>query len=76
MATESTTRGHFGASWGGFGGLFEATETQDTSADLRFIVFCLSFVSLPRSYENTAYGDRSGHKGATLEPSGKTLEVS
>ena len=26
MATESTTRGHFGASWGGLGGLFEATK--------------------------------------------------
>ena len=68
--------GHFGASWGSLGGLLEATETQDTSADLRFQLIPLSFVLLPFSFGNTTHSDTWGHRGVILEPLGEALDVS
>ena len=54
----------------------EASGLADFSTVLRFMLLSVSFMFFSPFSENTAHGDRIGHKRFTSEPSGEALEVS
>ena len=58
IGEKGTILGNFGAAWGGLGGVSEAREIPNTSADLCFLLVFESLFSISFSYENTAHGDR------------------